>query len=70
MRRKHMRSTLRRRLIAPAAAIGVLSLVLAGCAADTDTDAGAGGDTDCTAYEAYGTFEGETVELYATIIDT
>jgi alpha-glucoside transport system substrate-binding protein len=65
-----MGSTLRRRLIAPAAAIGVLSLVLAGCAADTDTDAGAGGDTDCAAYEAYGTFEGETVELYATIIDT
>jgi len=62
-----MRSTLRRRLVAPAAAVGALSLVLAGCAA-TD-DPGAGGDTDCSAYEQYGTFEGESVELYATIID-
>ncbi len=64
-----MSSTLRRRLIAPAAAIGALSLVLAGCAA-AETDPGAGGDADCAAYEAYGTFEGESVELYATIIDT
>ncbi len=62
-----MRSTLRRRLIAPAAAIGALSLVLAGCAAD-EPGAG-GGDADCTEYEQYGQFEGETVEVYATIID-
>ncbi|MDO9590749.1 MAG: extracellular solute-binding protein [Microcella sp.] len=63
-----MSSTLRRRLIAPAAALGALSLVLAGCAADTE-EPGAGGDVDCSAYEQYGTFEGESVELYATIID-
>ena len=63
-----MSSTLRRRLIAPAAALGALSLVLAGCAASTE-EPGAGGDADCAAYEQYGTFEGESVELYATIID-
>ncbi len=63
-----MSSTLRRRLIAPAAALGALSLVLAGCAADTE-EPGAGGDVDCSAYEQYGTFEGESVELYATIVD-
>lgn len=62
-----MSSTLRRRLIAPAAALGALSLVLAGCAAD---EPGAGGDSaDCSEYEAYGQFEGETVEIYATIVD-
>ena len=64
-----MSSTLRRRLIAPAAALGALSLVLAGCAAATE-EPGAGGDVDCSAYEQYGTFEGESVELYATIVDT
>lgn len=63
-----MRSTLRRRLIAPAAAIGALSLVLAGCAADGPT-AGGGDAADCADYEAYGSFEGETIEVYATIID-
>ena len=63
-----MSSTLRRRLIAPAAALGAFSLVLAGCAAATE-EPGAGGDADCAAYEQYGTFEGESVELYATIVD-
>lgn len=64
-----MSSTLRRRLIAPAAAIGALSLVLAGCAADEPGAGGDGGSADCADYEAYGQFEGETVEIYATIID-
>lgn len=63
-----MSSTLQRRLLAPAAALGALSLVLAGCTATTE-EPGAGGDADCSAYEQYGTFEGESVELYATIID-
>lgn len=62
-----MSSTLRRRFIAPAAAIAALSLVLAGCAAEID-EPGAG--VDCTEYEAYGTLEGESVEVYATIIDS
>ncbi|MDO8338203.1 MAG: extracellular solute-binding protein, partial [Microcella sp.] len=66
-----MSSTLRRRLIAPAAAIGALSLVLAGCAAEEPNAGGngGGGDADCAEYEQYGQFEGETVEIYATIID-
>ncbi|WP_179872597.1 ABC transporter substrate-binding protein [Microcella indica] len=63
-----MSSTLRRRVLAPAAAVGALSLVLAGCAADTD-EPGAGGDVDCSAYEQYGTFDGESVEVYATIVE-
>ena len=60
-----MSSTLRRRLIAPAAAIGALSLVLAGCAADEPGAGGDGGNADCADYEAYGQFEGETVEIGA-----
>ncbi len=62
-----MSSTLRRRLFLPVAAAGALSLVLAACAADTPGEAPA--DADCAAYEQYGTFEGETVEVYATIVD-
>ena len=64
-----MSSTLRRRVLAPAAAVGALSLVLAGCAADTDEPGAGGGDVDCSAYEQYGTFEGESVEIYATIVE-
>lgn len=67
-----MSSTLRRRVLGPAAAIGALSLVLAGCAAETETpDAGGagGGSADCADYEQYGQFEGQSVEIYATIID-
>ncbi len=63
-----MRSTLHRRWFVPAAAAAAsLALVLTGC-----TSSGGGnnaGDTDCADYEKYGTFEGETVEIYATIID-
>lgn len=66
-----MSSTLRRRFIAPAAAVGALSLVLAGCAADEPNAGGngGGGNADCAEYEQYGQFEGESVEIYATIID-
>ena len=63
-----MSSTLRRRVLAPAAAVGALSLVLAGCAADTE-EPGASGDIDCAPSEQYGTFEGESVEIYATIVE-
>lgn len=60
-----MSSTLHPRWIAPAAAAS-LALILAGCSAPTDSgDAGA----DCGDYEQYGTFEGESVEVYATIVD-
>ncbi|MCY7325333.1 MAG: ABC transporter substrate-binding protein [Microbacteriaceae bacterium] len=61
-----MSSTLHRRLLLPIATAGVLTLVLAGC---TGTDTPAVSDADCAPYEDYGTFEGETVEIYATIID-
>lgn len=70
-----MSSTLRRRLLLPAAAIGAFSLVLAGCAADSETPAPGGnggtggGDANCAEYEQYGEFSGQTVEIYATIID-
>ncbi|WP_375141856.1 ABC transporter substrate-binding protein [Zhihengliuella sp.] len=47
--------------------VGVASLALAGCVGDTDPQAG--GDTDCSQYEEYGTFEGETVSAYGSIID-
>jgi len=62
-----MSSTLHRRLLLPIAAAGVLGLVLAGC---TGTDGGpAASDADCGPYEDYGMFEGESVEVYATIVD-
>lgn len=61
-----MSSTLHRRLLLPIAAAGVLGLVLAGC---TGTDTPAESDADCAPYEDYGTFEGESVEVYATIVD-
>ena len=61
-----MSSTLHRRLLLPIAAAGVLGLVLAGCSA---TDTPAEPDADCAPYEDYGTFEGESVEVYATIVD-
>lgn len=70
-----MSSTLRRRLLGPAAAIGALSLVLAGCSADSDEPPASGGNggeepsAECADYADYGQFEGETVEIYATIID-
>jgi alpha-glucoside transport system substrate-binding protein len=66
-----MSFTLRRRLIGPAAAVGALSLILAGCAADEPGAGGGagGGEADCSEYEQYGQYEGETVEIYATIID-
>ncbi len=63
-----MSSTLHRRLLLPIAAAGVLGLVLAGCAG-TDDGGPAASDADCGPYEDYGTFEGESVEVYATIVD-
>lgn len=63
-----MRSPLHRRWYVPAAAAAAsLALVLTGCTSSGGNNAG--GDTDCADYEKYGTFEGETVEIYATIID-
>ncbi|MDH6181936.1 alpha-glucoside transport system substrate-binding protein [Microbacteriaceae bacterium SG_E_30_P1] len=60
-----MSSTLHRRWILPAAAAS-FALVLAGCAGG---GSGPSADVDCADYEQYGTFENESVEIYATIID-
>ncbi|MGV8970536.1 MAG: ABC transporter substrate-binding protein [Microbacteriaceae bacterium] len=61
-----MSSITNRRWLLPVAAAGALGLVLAGCAGTTDAPAT---NADCADYEQYGAFEGETVEVYATIID-
>lgn len=61
-----MRSSMKRRMLAPLAAVGIMSLALAGCAGTGDGGDPAA-DVDCSAYEQYGQFEGETVELYTTI---
>lgn len=64
-----MSSLLHRRLLLPIAAVGAMSFMLTGCGpADEGGDPGAG-DADCADYEQYGSFEGETVEVYATIVD-
>ncbi|GAB3134363.1 ABC transporter substrate-binding protein [Marisediminicola antarctica] len=57
-----------RRLLLPIAAAGVMGLVLAGCTG-TDDGGPAASDADCGPYEDYGTFEGESVEVYSTIVD-
>ena len=59
-----MRSLTKRRMLATVSAAGIAGLALAGCTATTDSGTG---DTDCSAYEQYGTFDGESVELYTTI---
>jgi alpha-glucoside transport system substrate-binding protein len=61
-----MSSTTNRRWLLPVAAAGVLGLVLAGCAGTTETP---GAATDCADYDQYGSFEGESVEVYATIVE-
>ncbi|MDJ1114825.1 ABC transporter substrate-binding protein [Microbacterium dauci] len=48
------------------AALGVAALSLAACTGGGDP-APEPGDADCAEYEAYGTHDGETVEVYTTI---
>ncbi|WP_157155175.1 MULTISPECIES: ABC transporter substrate-binding protein [unclassified Diaminobutyricimonas] len=60
-----MRSTLRRRVIVPIAAAGAIGLVLAGCTGDQAAE----GPADCGDYEDYGTFDGEEVSIYGTIVE-
>lgn len=61
-----MRTMRRSRITVSLAAIGVAGLALAGCTSGGD-GSGAASDVDCTDYEQYGTFDGESVELYTTI---
>ncbi len=72
---------MKRRFIAPMAALAAAGLVLAGCSSDSDpedttdttatggSDGGDGGEmmAGCEDYADYGTFEGDSVELYGTI---
>lgn len=63
-----MALTQRYRRLAPLAFIGATGLLLAGCTGGGNGGGGdGGGDADCSAYEQYGTHEGETVEVYTTI---
>lgn len=62
-----MRSTLSRRLILPIAAAAAVGIALTGCTGDIAAEDAA--DVDCTDYEQYGTFDGETVSMYGTIIE-
>lgn len=63
-----MMKTRRGKLLISLAAVGAVSLALAGC---SNGGGGGGGDAasdvDCADYEAYGQFEGESVEVYTTI---
>ena len=57
-----------RRLIVPVAAAAVVGLALTGCTGDIAAQDAA--DTDCAAYEDYGTFEGNAeVSIGGTIQD-
>lgn len=66
---------MKRRTIAPIAALAASGLILAGCGNGDDPDTGTTGGTNgddtvaagCEDYAQYGTFSGETVEVYATI---
>lgn len=61
-----MSSNLTRRLLLPIATAGAIGLVLGGCAS---TDAPSASTADCGPYADYGTFEGDSVEVYSTIVD-
>lgn len=61
-----MRVHTRGRLIAAVAGAGIAALALAGCTGGGGPTGG-GTNADCGDYEQYGTFEGESVELYTTI---
>jgi len=63
-----MRTTLRRRLIIPAALATVTGLALVGCTGDIAAEDAA--DVDCSLYEDYGTFDGEEVTVSGTIVET
>lgn len=57
----------KRRLVTTLSMAGVSALALTGCVGDMDPQANE--DVDCAPYEQYGTFEGQEVSIYATILD-
>lgn len=62
-----MSITLHRRLLIPVTVAGVVALGLSGCVGDVAQNAA---NVDCTPYEQYGTFQGDEVSVYGTIIET
>jgi alpha-glucoside transport system substrate-binding protein len=62
-----MKSILHRRLLASVAAAGVAGLALAGCTGDIAAEQAA--DTDCAAYEQYGSHDGVEVTVSSPIVD-
>jgi len=68
---EHMKHVRRGRAGLAIATLGIASLALAGCTGNGNGGGNGGGngngDAECADYEAYGTHDGETVELYTTI---
>ena len=70
-----MTMTNRRRMTASLAGAAALALALAACGGADDLGGGGGGGggdstaggTDCSAFEEYGTFEGESVDIFSSI---
>lgn len=60
-----MRSPITRRVLLPIAAVSVVGLALAGCTGDVVAE----GPSDCSDYEAYGTFDNKSVSIYGTIVE-
>jgi len=61
-----MSSAFKRRLLMPIAAAGIIGLALTGCTGDVEQSRE---DTDCSDYDAYGTFDGEEVTVAGTIVE-
>ncbi|TQM63651.1 carbohydrate ABC transporter substrate-binding protein (CUT1 family) [Klugiella xanthotipulae] len=65
-----MSTTFKKRVwLTPLALVSVAGLLLTGCSNSSNDAGGGGSKTDCTDYEQYGTFEGDEVEVYATIVE-
>ena len=59
-----------KKAVLPVAALSVLALTLSACGSGSEGEGG--GDqpaADCANYEDYGTFDGEEVSVYSTIVD-
>lgn len=70
-----MKTTTRRRGIATLAGAAAVAMVLSACGADNVGGGGGGGSssaagTDCAAYEQYGSFKGEKVNIFSSIRET
>ncbi|WGD37785.1 extracellular solute-binding protein [Lysinibacter sp. HNR] len=55
--------------IVSTALVSAAGLVLTGCANNAPSDSGDAAEVDCAPYEQFGSFEGSTVEVYASIVD-